>query len=311
MSNARIVVVGSTNVDMVVQCPRLPREGETVLGGRFTRVPGGKGANQAVAAARLGAGVTFVGRVGADPLGAETEELLAAEGMDLDYLTRDETEAHGVALILVDPQGENCIAVAPGANGRVSPADVERAEPAIAACDAVLLQLEVPLPAVQRAAELARRHGKRVVLNPAPYHEVPESLLAAVDYLTPNETEAEMLLGGGAAGLVGVAGAAEEILRRGVGCVIVTLGKEGVRVFLPGEQFHVPGRRVKAVDTTAAGDAFCGALAVALAEGAALREAVRFAVAAASISVTRLGAQSSLPRRDEVDALLAGSAPPR
>jgi ribokinase len=304
MAVPRLVVVGSTNVDMVVQCPHLPRPGETVLGGRFQRVPGGKGANQAVAAARLGAAVTFVGRVGADPLGAETEALLAAEGMDLSCVVRDPDEAHGVALILVDPQGENVIAVAAGANARVCPADVERAEPAIAACDGVLLQLEVPLPAVEAAANLARRHGKRVLLNPAPYQAVPDSLLRLVDVLTPNETEAEMLLGDAAGGLIGVAGTAQELLRRGVGCVIVTLGKEGVLVLREGEEFRVPGRRVKAVDTTAAGDAFSGALAVRLAEGAALPEAARFAVAAAAVSVTRLGAQSSLPHRAEVEALL-------
>lgn len=269
-------------------------------------VPGGKGANQAVAAARLGAEVTFVARVGADAFGADTLERLRAEGICTDWIARDEQASHGVALILVDQTGENAIAVAPGANARVSAADVERAEEAIAACDAVLLQLEVPLEAVGRAIELGKKHGKTVVLNPAPYLAVPDALLAQVDILTPNETEAEMLLGGGEAGLTGVAGTAEELLRRGVGCVIVTLGKEGVLVVRPEEQFRVPGRRVKAVDTTAAGDAFCGALAVRVAEGADFKEAVRFAVAASAVSVTRLGAQSSLPQRSEVEALLAG-----
>lgn len=305
-SPARIVVVGSTNVDMVVQSPRIPRPGETILGGRFNMVPGGKGANQAVAAARLGAEVAFVARVGADAFGADIVERLKGEGIRTDWITRDEDASHGVALILVDQSGENAIAVAPGANARVSAADVDRAEEAIAGCDVVLLQLEVPLEAVGRAIELGRKHGKTVLLNPAPYLAVPDRLLSQVDILTPNETEAEMLLGGGDAGLTGVAGTAEELLRRGVGCVIITLGKEGVLVVRPEEQFRVPGRRVKTVDTTAAGDAFCGALAVRAAEGAPFKDAVRFAVAASALSVTRLGAQSSLPHRAEVEALLAG-----
>jgi ribokinase len=303
---AKIVVVGSTNVDMVVRTERIPRPGETVLGGSFSMVPGGKGANQAVAAARFGGEVTFVARVGSDPFGAEAVSGFQAEGIRTDFVVRDEEDSHGTALILVDQLGENAIAVAPGANARLSPEDVERAEEAIAACDALLLQLEVPLPAVERAAALAKKHGKTVLLNPAPYLAVPESLLAQVDILTPNETEAEMLLGGGEAGMGGIVNTAEELLRRGAGCVIVTLGKEGVFVVTPDAQYHVPGRHVKTVDTTAAGDAFSGALAVCVAEGMEFREAVRYAVCASSISVTRLGAQPSLPRRDEVERELGG-----
>jgi ribokinase len=185
---------------------------------------------------------------------------------------------------------------------------VERAEAAIAASDGVLLQLEVPLPAVQRAAELAQRHGKRVVLNPAPYSDAAAKLLPLVDILTPNETEAEMLLGRSDAGLAGITATAEELLGRGAGCVIVTLGKEGVFVVTPEAQYRVPGRKVKAVDTTAAGDAFSGALAVAAAEGREFREAVRFAVAASALTVTRMGAQTSLPARAEVEALLTSAA---
>jgi ribokinase len=303
---ARIVVVGSTNVDMVVKAPRIPRPGETVLGGQFATMAGGKGANQAVAAARMGGEVTFVARVGRDAFAQQAVAGFRAEGINTEYVVEDPEAAHGVALILVDQNGENAIAVAPGANARLSPEDVERAEPAIRDCDIVLFQLEVPLPAVIRAAELARKHGKRVILNPAPYLAVPDSLLAQVDLLTPNETEAEMLLGGGEAGLAGVAGTAEELLRRGVGCVVVTMGKEGVFVVSPEEQYHLPGRHVKTVDTTAAGDAFTGALAVCIAEGMEFRRAVRYAVAASSISVTRLGAQPSLPTRAEVEAALRG-----
>jgi ribokinase len=208
MSQARIVVVGSTNVDMVVRAQQIPRPGETVLGGDFLMVAGGKGANQAVAAARMGGAVTFVARVGNDVFGSEALAGLRAEGIATDYVIRDDTAAHGVALILVDAHGENAIAVAPGANARVTAEDVQRAEPAIAECDLVLLQLEVPLAAVQAAAALGKRHGKRVILNPAPYLAVPDSLLAQVDILSPNETEAEMLLGGGEAGHAGVAGTA-------------------------------------------------------------------------------------------------------
>jgi len=303
MPQARIVVVGSTNVDMVVRAPHIPRAGETVLGGEFCMVQGGKGANQAVAAARMGAAVTLVARVGGGAFGTESLAGFAAEGIDTQFVVRDPDVSHGVALILVDHDGENAIAVAPGANARLSPDDVAAAEKAIAECDLLLLQLEVPLPTVLAAAELAKKHGKRVLLNPAPYHAVSDSLLQLVDYLTPNETEAEMLLGGGEAGLSGVTGTAEELLRRGVGCVIVTLGKEGVLVVTPDEQYHQAGRRVKAVDTTAAGDAFSGAFAVCVAEGMERRSAVRRAVAASALAVTRIGAQSSLPRREEVEAL--------
>lgn len=302
---AKIVVVGSTNLDMVVKAAHIPQPGETVLGGEFQMVSGGKGANQAVAAARLGAEVTFVARVGTDSFGAEALARFEREGIRTGCVVRDDGAAHGIALILVDAAGENAIAVAPGANARLTPEDVECAEAAFAECDAVLLQLEIPLPAVERAISLAKQYGKTVLLNPAPSQPLPDALLAQVDILTPNETEAQMLLGENAAGLGGVAATAEELLRRGVGCVIVTLGKEGVFVVRPGEQYHVPGRRVKPVDTTAAGDAFSGALAVRIAERAEFREAVRFAICASALSVTRLGAQDSLATRAEVDEALA------
>jgi len=306
MPQAKIVVVGSSNTDMVVQAPHIPRPGETVLGGAFHMIAGGKGANQAVAAARLGADVTFVARVGDDPFGAQALEGFRAEGIRTDFVLRDPEASHGVALILVDGNGENAIAVAPGANARLSPEDVAAAEEAIAGCDAVLLQLEVPLPTVERAIVLGKKHGKRVMLNPAPYLAVPDALLSQIDLLTPNETEAEMLLGGGEAGLGGIAQTAEELLRRGVGRVVVTLGREGVFVVAPGEQYHVAGRRVTAVDTTAAGDAFSGALAVWIAEGAEFRTAIRYAIAASALAVTRIGAQASLPHRAEVEALVTG-----
>lgn len=304
--SARIVVVGSANVDMVVKAQHIPRPGETVLGGEFTLTAGGKGANQAVAAARMGGHVTFVGRVGGDGFGADALKQLSQEGIDTTYLNSDPDSAHGIALILVDCMGENAIAVAPGANARLTAEDVERAEPAFAACDIVLLQLEVPLPAVEKAIELGKKHGKRVVLNPAPSAPLADRILAQIDVLTPNETEAEMLLGGGDKGLGGVASTAEELLRRGVGLVVVTMGREGVFVVHPESQYHIPGRKVQAVDTTAAGDAFSGALAVGLAEGRELKEALRRAVAASALSVTKMGAQASLPSLAEVEAFLAG-----
>lgn len=300
-----IIVVGSTNLDLVVQTPHLPAPGETVLGGRFFQADGGKGANQAVAAARLGSRVTFVARVGTDTFGAHTRRHLEAEGVDTQFLVHDPDAAHGVALILVDPQGENCIAVASGANARLSPADVDRAEAAFAEADLLVVQLETPLPAVERAVELAVKHRRPVLLNPAPASPLPDGLLAHVNYLTPNETELEQLLGGGAEGLGGVATSAARLLALGVGAVLVTMGRQGVFVVTPEGGYHVPGRRVEAVDTTAAGDAFSGALAVALAEKRALRDAVQWASAAAALSVTRMGAQCSLPYRREVEELLA------
>ncbi|MBI3911383.1 MAG: ribokinase [Armatimonadetes bacterium] len=305
MAGARVMVVGSSNTDMIVQVPRLPAPGETILGGRFSVAPGGKGANQAVGAARLGAAVTFIGRVGDDEFGRARLAELAAEGIDTSGVVVDPEVASGVALIFVEESGENAIAVAPGANCRVSVAQVEQAREACRAADVVLLQLEVPLPAVERAIALAQELGKPVILDPAPARTVPDALLAGVDYVTPNETEAETLLGGGVAGLGGVAATAEALLHQGPGCVIITLGKEGALVATTSEQFHIPGRKVEAVDTTAAGDAFAAALAVSLGEGKPLREALRFAVAASALSVTRLGAQPSLPRRAEVDRFLA------
>jgi len=306
MKRAKLVVVGSTNLDMVVQATRIPRPGETGLGGRFTMVPGGKGANQAVAAARMGGEVTFIARVGQGAFGRQALEGFQKDGISTDYITEEREEQHGVALILVDQNGENAIAVAPGANSRLAPDDVYRAEAAFADADIVLLQLEVPLAAVQAAVDLAEKHSKRIILNPAPSQPLSERILSRVSIFTPNESEAEMLLGGGDAGLGGIAVTAEHLLGKGVGAVIVTLGREGVFVVTPQGQYRVPGRRVKTVDTTAAGDAFSGARAVAIGEGRELRDAVPMAVAASALSVTRVGAQSSLPSRAEVEALLSG-----
>jgi ribokinase len=304
MSTARVVVIGSSNTDMVVKAARIPQPGETVLGGEFVMVPGGKGANQAVAAARLGAEVTLVARLGDDLFAEASLRNFREAGIRTEAVIHDPATASGVALILVDESGENAIAVAPGANAQLTPADVDRAEAAIRAADVVVLQLEVPLPTVLHALRLAKRHGRTVILNPAPAAPVPDEALALADFLTPNETEAEMLLGGGAAGLGGIAATAAALRAKGAGTVIVTLGREGAFVVGPNGSFHVAGRHVEAVDTTAAGDAFTGALACALGEGQKLAAALAFATAAAALSVTRIGAQSSLPDRAEVEAFL-------
>lgn len=305
MSAGRVVVIGSSNTDMVVKAARIPQPGETVLGGEFVMVPGGKGANQAVAAARLGAEVTLVARLGDDLFGEASLRNFHEAGIRTEAVARDRETASGVALILVDAGGENAIAVAPGANARLTPADVDRAEDAIRAADVVVLQLEVPMATVLHALRLAKRHGRRVILNPAPAAPVPEEAFGLIDILTPNETEAEMLLGGGAAGLAGIAPTAEALRAKGVDTVIVTMGREGVFVVHSGGSFHVAGRHVEAVDTTAAGDALTGALACGLAEGREMTAALEFATAAAALSVTRMGAQSSLPDRAAVEAFMA------
>ena len=302
MQQPRVVVVGSSNTDMVVKVPRIPGPGETVLGGRFVMAAGGKGANQAVAAARLGGAVTFVGRLGRDMFGRQTEENLRREGIDTRFLAWDEQVPSGIALIMVSAEGENSIAVAPGANGEMTPADVERAAEAIASAQVLLLQLEVPLAAVERALDIARSHGVRVILNPAPAAPLPDELLRQVDLLTPNEHEAALLARTQAAEPEEMARA---LLARGVRMLVMTLGGRGALIAGPEGTELVPAFRVQPVDTTGAGDAFNGALAYTLAQGRPLREAVRYASAAAALATTVMGAQPSLPTAERVEAFLA------
>ena len=305
----RIVVVGSINVDLVVRVATLPRPGETVLGGRFASVPGGKGANQAVAAARAGGRTTFVARVGDDSMGQAAIEAFRAEGIETDFITITPECPTGVALILVDAAGENSIAVAGGANDRLSTDDIERARPAIEAADVLLLQLEVPLEAVAHAVTIARAAGTRVILNPAPARPLPAAILARVDILTPNETEGESLASQGDAPAPSAADAdalAGTLLGLGPRAVVVTRGAAGALVATAEDRTHVPAFPVEPRDTVAAGDVFNGCLAVMLAEGLDLVAATRFAAAAAAISVTREGAQTSAPRRGEIEAFLAG-----
>ena len=303
-----IVVVGSINVDLVVRVAILPRPGETVLGGRFASVPGGKGANQAVAAARAGGRTTFVARVGDDSMGHAAINAFRAEGIETDFITITPHGPTGVALILVDASGENSIAVAGGANDRLCTDDIERARPAIEAADVILLQLEVPLEAVAHAVTIAKAAGTRVILNPAPARPLPAAILARVDILTPNETEGESLASQSHAPEPSAADAdalAGTLLGLGPRAVVVTRGAAGALVATAEDRTHVPAFPVEPRDTVAAGDVFNGCLAVMLAEGLDLVAATRFAAAAAAISVTREGAQTSAPHRGEIDAFLA------
>ncbi|MDH7502303.1 MAG: ribokinase [Verrucomicrobiota bacterium] len=304
MANPKIVVVGSSNTDMIIMLERIPRPGETLLGGEFAMAAGGKGANQAVAAARAGGDVVFVARVGDDMFGEQAVSGFVRDKICVDYVVRDKRAPSGVALIFVAKDGQNSIAVAGGANARLSPADVRRAARAISNAKAVVLQLETPLPTVQAAVNIAARSGVPAILNPAPARPLPDRLLARVSILTPNETEAELLTGVTVTDESAAERAGEKLLARGVGTFILTMGPKGAFVMNRELKAMVPGFKVKAVDTTAAGDVFNGALAVALGEGKPLLESVRFANAAAAISVTRLGAQPSAPKRKEIERVL-------
>ncbi|HOW67530.1 MAG TPA: ribokinase [Candidatus Paceibacterota bacterium] len=304
MAKNKIVVVGSSNTDMIIRLDRIPRPGETLLGGELVVAAGGKGANQAVGAARAGGQVTFIARVGQDMFGEKAIQGFVEDGINVDYVMRDRRAASGVALIFVAKDGENSIAVASGANGRLSPADIRKAKTAFSGAQVLVMQLETPLETVQAAAEIAARSGVRVILNPAPARALPNTLLRKVTFLTPNETEAQLLTGIKVRDAETASKAARILLGKGVGHVIVTLGAKGALLATPQETRMIAGFKVKPVDTTAAGDVFNGALAVALCESKPLAEAVRFANAAGALSVTVMGAQPSAPARGKIDALL-------
>jgi ribokinase len=295
-----LVIVGSLNMDLVIRAPRHPEPGETLTGSAFLTIPGGKGANQAVAAARLGAAVTMIGKVGQDAFGDALRANLANAGVNVEHVTRS-PEATGVALITVSAAGENTIVLAPGANGTVTPEDVQTCADIIGQADALLLQLEVPLPAVLVAAEMAARRGVPVILNPAPAQPLPPDLLRHITYLIPNEHEAALLAGG-------PADDAEALARRvqalGPRAVVVTLGAAGALVLDGDMAAHVPSFPVTVVDSTAAGDAFVAAFAVALSEGQAPAAAATWGCAAGALACTVLGAQPSLPRRAAVAELM-------
>ena len=296
----RVVVVGSVNMDLVFRTPRMPAPGETITGDGFQQVPGGKGANQAVAAARQGASVRFVGSIGNDSFGLMALKSLGREGIATTYLTTDLSAASGVAGIFVDHRGENSIVLAPGANAVLSEAHVEAATAAIVGADYLICQLESPIASVARAIAIAREHGVRVVFNPAPAAPLPDGLLASVDYLVLNETEATQLSGLAVLDRASAAAAAAVLLARGAGAVLLTMGASGVVVVTAGHERFVPAVKVKAVDTTAAGDTFVGALTVAIGRGLGLDDAVTEAQHAAALTVTRMGAQTSIPTRTEL-----------
>ena len=301
--NKKIVVIGSCNTDMVVNMERLPLPGETLIGGKFFMNPGGKGANQAVAAARLGGNVTFVAKVGNDTFGQRAIEQYQAEGIETRYVMVDGENPSGVALIMVDAQGENSIAVASGANAQLLPPDIDRAAEAISKAGILLMQLETPMRTVDYAARIAKEKGAKVILNPAPAHALPDSLLRNLHMLIANETETEFLTGVKITDMEIVCRAADVISDKGVKNVVITLGSKGAFVKENDTYHKVPAIKVKAVDATAAGDTFCGALCVALAERKGILEAVEFANKCASVTVTRMGAQSSLPYRAEIDKM--------
>jgi ribokinase len=301
---ARIVVVGSTNIDLTFPVPRLPRAGETLAGLGLHMGFGGKGANQAVMAARLGAAVHMVSAIGDDDLGKQALGNYRAQGVDTTHVRVHAGRPTGTAAILVDAQAHNCIVVVAGANAVVSPEDVQAARAAIEGADAVLAQLETPLEATREAFRLARAAGVRTILNPAPAASLPDDLLALADLCIPNETELETLTGSPVWSLAEAESAARALRQRGPAQVIVTLGARGVLVVGPGAVEHCPAVEVQAVDPTAAGDAFIGALGVLLAQARSLTEAVQQAAAVAALTVTRPGAQSSFPRREEIETFL-------
>lgn len=300
-SMSKIVVIGSSNTDLVVNTDRAPEGGETVLGNGFVVNHGGKGANQAVAVSRIGGKVSFISKVGNDTFGSQMRRHYEDEGMDVSYVFVDALAPSGVALIIVDGNAENRIVVAPGANGNLTEEDIDKARLAVEKSEFVLLQLEIPMTSVEYAVRMAASLGKKVIVNPAPACALSEELLRDVYLITPNETEAGILTGITIADNASALKAAEALFRLGVQNVVITLGEKGALVYNDEISMFVPAHRVKAVDTTAAGDVFNGALAVALSEGSTLPDAARFACAASAISVTRMGAQNSVPSRDELN----------
>jgi ribokinase len=297
---SRIIVIGSSNTDMVIKSKKLPSPGETLLGGTFFMNPGGKGANQAVAAARLMGDVTFVAKIGNDVFGSEAENLFSRENIDTRYLIRDEKNPSGVALITVDENGENSIVVASGSNGTLAAYDISEDVFKTDKDDIFLMQLEIPVGTVEYVAQKAAGNGNRVILNPAPARHLSNDLLSSLYMIIPNETEVEILTGIKVIDAESAEKAAKKLYSKGVKNVVITMGGTGAFLFTPNLSKMISVVPVKAVDTTAAGDVFCGALGVALSEGKSTEEAVVFAHKAAGISVTRMGAQASAPYRKEI-----------
>jgi ribokinase len=303
-----ILVVGSLNMDLVIQMPALPRPGQTLLGGKFATFPGGKGANQAVAAARLGAQVSMVGKVGGDAFGEQMLQIIRNEGIDARFVGVDAQSATGVALITVDAKGQNTISIASGANFVLTADDVRQAWEQIPDVDLLVMPLETPIETIRAAAQIAHQRQVRAILNPAPAQDLEESLLRLIDVIVPNEIETEILTGQAINNQDDARKAGAELLKRGVANAVLTLGESGALLVEGGSEGpnfkFIPAFQVRVVDTTAAGDAFVGALSTALGEGLTLADAAYFASAVSALSVTRPGAQPSLPYRSEVDQFL-------
>jgi ribokinase len=300
MNPKKILVIGSSNTDMVIKTHTFPAPGETILGGRFLMNAGGKGANQAVASARLGGMVTFIGKIGDDIFGKQAVQQLEDEGINVNFVAVDHENPSGVAMITVDHKGENSIVVAPGSNGTLSSGDFNKALSELQDAEFVLMQLEIPIPTVEYIAQIAAQKQKKVILNPAPAAELSDELLQNLYIITPNETEAELLTRIKVTDEQSALKAAEALHEKGVEIVIITMGAAGAFLLINGESEIIQAPKVEAVDTTAAGDTFNGALVVGLSEGKSIQESIAFANKAAAISVTRIGAQSSVPYRKEV-----------
>ncbi len=302
----KIVVVGSSNTDLIIKVPEIARPGETILGGRFQTFPGGKGANQAVAAARSGGNVAFIAAVGDDAYGEEALRLYRQDNINTGYIKICKDIPSGIAMITISDSGENAITVAPGANSELLPGDLDDAEEAFREADYMLVQLETPIETVQNAVELCVKFKTVVILNPAPAVELPEEILAVTDIITPNKGEAEKLTGVKVEDERGAARASKKLHELGVKTVIITMGSQGAFLSnqISGVEVMIRGFEVNAVDTTAAGDVFNGQLAVALAEGKNMRDSIRIAHSAAALSVQKLGAQNSIPRREETDSFM-------
>ncbi len=303
MPSKKITVIGSCNTDMVIKADRLPVPGETILGGTFFMNPGGKGANQAVAAARMGGEVTLISKTGNDVFGKQSVSLYNSEKINTGFIFSDPRQPSGVALITVDSNGENCIVVASGANASLSPADMDKARAVIESSDLILMQLEIPLETVEYVARMASAKGIRVILNPAPARALPESLLRNLYIIVPNKSEAEILSGIKVTDVESARRAADIISAKGVDIVVVTLGAGGALIKEKDDYHFVSAYQMDTVDTTAAGDAFCGALWVGLSEGNNIIHSVKLAARAAALTVTRMGAQASIPFRPELSAL--------
>jgi ribokinase len=300
---AKVVIVGSLNMDLVTRAPRLPRAGETLAGQSFVTVPGGKGANQAVAAARLGASVAMIGCVGDDAYGEQLRSALLAEGIDCEAVTAIAGESTGVALIVVDDNSQNAIVIVAGGNGHVTSNVVDGFDALLSQAEVIICQLEVPMATVGHVLKRGRELGKTVILNPAPASgPLPAEWYAWIDYLIPNESEATALTGLPVDSVATADAAASALLASGVGKVIVTLGEHGALFANKASSQHFPAPKVKPVDTTAAGDTFVGGFAAALADGKPESEAIRFGQIAAALSVTRAGAQPSIPTFNDVQS---------